>query len=297
MTTQATSYQTISVRGADLAYVSSGRGQVPVVLSHANLTDLRSWDALVPHLEPHFRVVRYSRRYHWPNPAIAASQDDSWNDQADDLGALIEALQLGPVHVVGNSSSAYQALLLAARQPQLLRSVIAEEPPVIPLLFRSTPPSLGDLVSAFTTRPAAAFALASFGARTMGPATAAFARGDDERGLMLFARAVFGADRLAAMSAAQMERMHDNVAPHKAALLGTGLPAFAPEEARAIDVPVLLLTSEHASAFQKHLNRYLGTLLPRVSEHTVSGAGHFMHEDNPEEVARLIRDFVMSPHA
>jgi pimeloyl-ACP methyl ester carboxylesterase len=147
--------------------------------------------------------------------------------------------------VIGSPSSAFQALLLAARRPQRLLGAVAEEPPVIPILFSSTPPSLQDLVSAFIARPAAALALASFGAKTMGPATAAFAAGDDERGLMLFARAVFGVEGIATMEKTRLDRMRDNLAPHKAAML-----------------------------------------------RTVPAAGHFMHEDNPEETARLIREFI-----
>jgi pimeloyl-ACP methyl ester carboxylesterase len=94
------------------------------------------------------------------------------------------------------------------------------------------------------------------------------------------------------MEKTRLNRMRDNLAPHKAAMLAAGLPAFAARDARRIDVPVLILTSERATGFQRHLNHYLGSLLPRVSERAVPAVGHFMHEDNPEETARLSREFI-----
>ena len=50
---------------------------------------------------------------------------------ADDLAALIRKLKLAPAHIVGVSYGAYVALFLAARHPELVRSLVLSEPPVL----------------------------------------------------------------------------------------------------------------------------------------------------------------------
>jgi pimeloyl-ACP methyl ester carboxylesterase len=45
----------------------------------------------------------------------------------------MEALNLGPAHVVGNSFGASIALGLAARRPELFRALCAHEPPLMSL--------------------------------------------------------------------------------------------------------------------------------------------------------------------
>ena len=51
-----------------------------------------------------------------------------------DLAALIEHAGLGPAWVAGNSLGATIALRLAGERPDLLRGVIAHEPPLFSLL-------------------------------------------------------------------------------------------------------------------------------------------------------------------
>ncbi|MBB1246962.1 alpha/beta hydrolase [Streptomyces durbertensis] len=54
--------------------------------------------------------------------------------RADDLARLITHLDAGPAVVVGSSGGAVSALALAQRHPELLRAVVAHEPPLIELL-------------------------------------------------------------------------------------------------------------------------------------------------------------------
>jgi len=52
-------------------------------------------------------------------------------ENEDDLIALIEALDLAPAHVVGNSYGGLVALTAAARRPDLVRGVSVHEPPAM----------------------------------------------------------------------------------------------------------------------------------------------------------------------
>src|SRR5262249_60813453 len=51
--------------------------------------------------------------------------------EAEYLAAFIKKLDLGTVHVVGNSYGGYAALFLAARHPELVRTLTVAEPPVV----------------------------------------------------------------------------------------------------------------------------------------------------------------------
>jgi pimeloyl-ACP methyl ester carboxylesterase len=57
----------------------------------------------------------------------------------DDLAAFLRAIDAVPAHLVGNSWGAFIALLTAIRHPDLVRTLVLEEAPVMPL-FVSAPP-------------------------------------------------------------------------------------------------------------------------------------------------------------
>lgn len=279
--------ESIPLRGTTLAMRVTGRGTEPVILVHANVTDWRSWLPLVPHLEPDFRVVNYARRYHVPNAALGPDEHESLAEQAEDLAALIERLALGPAHLVGNSSGAFIALLVAQKRPHLVRTLVLEEAPVISLFFEQMPPSPGKLLASFVRAPVATFAIAKFGATAMGPAVAAFARGDDDEGLARFRRGVFGD---AALDDTQLARMRENLAPHKALMLGSGLPPFTAVDAAGVSTPTLVVSSANGTRFQRKINERLARALGNARHVLVKDAAHFIHEDNPEAVARLVRE-------
>jgi pimeloyl-ACP methyl ester carboxylesterase len=145
MAFEASSLPRMTIRGANLAYKDLGEGQ-PLVLIHANISDIRSWDPVAPHLAKNFRVITYSRRYAWPNDEIQDNVADPWQDHADDLEAMIEKLDIAPAHLMGNSTGATVALLLAKKRPDLVKSLILEEPPLISLFLPTTPPPLMDVL-------------------------------------------------------------------------------------------------------------------------------------------------------
>ncbi|MGW2273606.1 alpha/beta fold hydrolase [Streptomyces yangpuensis] len=114
------------VNGVELFYEIEGDGE-PLVLVHGSWTDHHSWHAVLPHLSRAHRVLVYDRRGHSrserPPGQGARTQDE------DDLAALIEMLG-APVHVAASSFGGSVALGLAARRPELLRSLAVHEPPL-----------------------------------------------------------------------------------------------------------------------------------------------------------------------
>jgi len=93
----------------------------PVVLINGIFMNTATWAGLEAELAPRYHVVRFDGRGQGesskpPGPYTVAQH-------TDDLEGLLDALALGPVHLVGLSNGALAALELAGRRPELLRSL------------------------------------------------------------------------------------------------------------------------------------------------------------------------------
>lgn len=278
------------LNGASFAYRAHGRGE-PMVLVHASISDLRSWEPLEPLVAAHFRVINYSRRFAHPNRPIDDGAEESFAPHVEDLVALIEALDLGKVHLVGNSSGAFVCLLAAQRRPDLVRTLTLEEPPVVSMFLQALPPTAGEVLKLLFSSPGALLALLKFGAGAIGPATKAFTEGRDDDALDLFGRGVLGDEAYAKLSPARKRQMSDNLKAHRAALLGAGLPIFTPADAGAIRVATQLVRGSDTPDFQRRINERLAALIPGAKDVCIPNASHLVHEDNPRAVAEAIRSF------
>lgn len=289
--TKAPHLHRMTVRDVELAYTDTGKGE-SLVLVHANISDIRSWDAVVPLLANTFRVIAYSRRYAWPNEEIPENEGDPWEEHAEDLAAIIEQLKIGPAHVLGNSTGATIALLLAKKRPDLVNSLILEEPPLISLFLPNIPPSLTDIVSLLWYHPWSFLPTVVFGATVMGPTTNAFKKGDNDNALKIFSRGVLGSEFDQRLTNARREQMKNNTKPLRALLCHGKLPVFGEADVTEIKVPSLVLTGEMTVVSQRKINQRLALLLPGAQELKISGASHLMHEDQPGEVVRIVGEFV-----
>src|ERR671919_1339435 len=111
---------TASVNGVALHYELAGSGN-PLVLVHGAWGDRTSWRFVAPSFSEHCRVLTYDRRGH--SKSERPSGQGSFREDAADLAALIEHLDLQPAHIAGNSAGASIVLRLAGERPELLRSL------------------------------------------------------------------------------------------------------------------------------------------------------------------------------
>jgi len=111
------------VNGTRLAYSDDGPRDAPVLLlSHSLFFNRHMFDHQVAGLADRYRVVRYDHRGQGDSDRAPREQLDM-DTLSEDAAALIEHLDAGPVHVAGNSMGGFIALRLAARRPELVRSV------------------------------------------------------------------------------------------------------------------------------------------------------------------------------
>src|SRR4029079_2740556 len=56
----------LHVNGVELHYIEDGHGET-LILLHGGQGDYRSWAPQMDVFSRHYRVISYSRRYHYPN--------------------------------------------------------------------------------------------------------------------------------------------------------------------------------------------------------------------------------------
>lgn len=125
----------LEVPGARLAYdVRPGAdAELPTLLLVGSPMDAVGFGSLAGRLTDRTVVTydpRGTARSRLPNGVGEVTPEQ----HADDLARLIAHLGVGPVDVFASSGGAVNALALVARRPELVRSVVAHEPPLAQLL-------------------------------------------------------------------------------------------------------------------------------------------------------------------
>jgi pimeloyl-ACP methyl ester carboxylesterase len=282
--------RTAAVDGIALAYREQGEGEA-VVFVHGSASDLRTWEQQLPAIGTRYRAIAYSRRYARPNEDIEPGADDQMLPHVDDLAALLRLIGAAPAHLVGHSWGAFICLLAAIRHPEMVRSLVLQEPPVLSL-FVSTPPRLRELFPLLVRRPRTALAILEFGAGTIAPAQRAFRRGDDDQALQAFAHGVLGKETYERLPEERKQQARENLGALRAQLLGAGFPPLDEEDVRGIRVPTLLMTGQRSPALLLRLTEHLQRLLPNAERVDIAGASHAMQEENPGTVNEAILDFL-----
>jgi pimeloyl-ACP methyl ester carboxylesterase len=267
----------IDINNYSFKYTEDGSGE-PVVLVHGSASDYRTWQAQRDEFAGQFRVIDYSRRYHWPNERIPEGADYAMAKHVDDLEALIRRCDAAPAHLVGHSYGAFLCLLLAAREPELVRTLVLTEPPVVTLFVSNSPKPL-EILKLLLSRPRTALAIIKFGARGLVPAGEAMRRGDTETALRLFGGATLGPETFDRLSESRLEQARANLI--KAELLGSGLAPLDPDQVRGVRTPALLINGERSPDLFHLLTDRLQELLPHSERIEIGGASHIAHEDNP----------------
>lgn len=114
----------IEVNGTTLNYVDEGpRDGHCIVMSPSMFFDVRMFASQAAALSDRYRVVRYDHRGQGESARHPRSELDM-DTLTEDAAALIESLDLAPVTFIGNSMGGFVGLRLAARRPDLLRSVV-----------------------------------------------------------------------------------------------------------------------------------------------------------------------------
>jgi len=109
-----------------LHYHRTGGDKPPVVLLHGYTDNGLCWTQVAKSLEEDYDVIMFDARGH--GLSDGPRNGFSMELMADDAAGVIQALQLGKPRLVGHSMGAAVAAQVAATYPDLVRSVVLEDP-------------------------------------------------------------------------------------------------------------------------------------------------------------------------
>ncbi|MCR9080935.1 MAG: alpha/beta hydrolase [Cyclobacteriaceae bacterium] len=110
----------IEANGIKLYYIDKGEGKETVVFSHGLLWSHKMFDAQIDELAKSYRVIAYDHRGQGQSEV---KEPFDMETVAEDAAALIEKLDLAKVHFVGLSMGGFVGMRLAARRPDLVKSL------------------------------------------------------------------------------------------------------------------------------------------------------------------------------
>jgi pimeloyl-ACP methyl ester carboxylesterase len=111
----------IGVDGADLHYQDTGGPEEPIVFAHGLLWSTKLFHLQLEALRGEYRCIAFDFRGQGKSQVTAAGYD--MDTLARDAEQIIERLGAAPCHFVGLSMGGFIGMRLAARRPELLRSL------------------------------------------------------------------------------------------------------------------------------------------------------------------------------
>lgn len=269
--------RTVQIGESGLAYIEKGNGP-PIVLVHGALGDYRSWKPQLDAFSQAYRVIATSLRGHYPNPLPADDAYIGIPAQTRDLIASLDALRLGPVHLVGHSRGAAPALLAALQRPDLIRTLVVADAPMFSLA--STDPQVKAWIDEIDT--------------VVRPETAALLqKGQAEQAMRRYFAHFYGPGGFERLSSETQAEKLENVRTLAPLVTSAANPpgSFTCDHAKRIGSPTLLLGGELSPRAWKLTLDELAKCMPNAQRVTIAG-GHGLPMENPQGFNREVLRFL-----
>ncbi len=111
----------INVNGVDLHYTDTGGNGAAIVFSHGLIMSGKMFSAQIERLKGRYRCIAYDHRGQGGSEITETGYD--MDTLTDDAIALISQLNVAPCHFVGLSMGGFVGMRLAARRPELVKSL------------------------------------------------------------------------------------------------------------------------------------------------------------------------------
>jgi pimeloyl-ACP methyl ester carboxylesterase len=266
------------VNGYDMAYIELGEGS-PLVCVHGALGDFRVWSPVLGPLSRRHRVLAVSLRHFFPEHWDGAGSDFTIAQHVDDVIGFIEALAGKPADVLGHSRGGHIAFRVAQQRPDLVRKLVLAEPGGHLDASLSPDGRRSDLTSFGTTR------------QIYTPIAERVSLGDIDGALTIFSEIIGGPGAWPKLPATVRQTWRDNAFT----LLGQvneQRAAFTRQDAESIQVPTLFVGGIRSPGILSTVLRALAARVPGARVEMISGAGHFMFEDDPVRFCAAVIEFL-----
>lgn len=257
----------ILVKDVNIYYTDSGTGSETLVFSHGLLFNVHLFDYQVEALKGQYRCIAYD------HPGQGSSSMPKKDFDMEDLYTyavgLIEALNIGPVHFIGLSMGGFVAMRLAARRPDLIKSIILLDTSadIEPNTFKYS--LLNNIVRFFSPKPVAGTILGiMFGKTFLADASRSAEREKWKQHLL---------------------QLPKNITRSVNAVIGRK-GVF--EELRNIKCPVLVVCGAEDVATVPEKSHRIHNEIPGSILKIIPQAGHSSSIEQPDLITEAIRDFV-----
>lgn len=221
-----------------------------LLLIHGSGTDYRTWSIQLATLSKRFRVIVYDRHGD-------GRLRRSIREQAEDAAEILASEAQGPALVCGSSFGGVIAIELCRMRPELLRGVVACEPPISPSdAIAPAPMGFGCHFERITHTHSG------------------------ERAAEMFLRAVLSDAAFDAMSPAWQVRTCSLWREIRADIEALSGHTAGYHCLREIDTPMLLLSGEKSPPSYRLTLDMLAAALGDARVEVIIGAGHMMHVDS-----------------
>ena len=265
------------VNGTDINYIDIGQGP-PLVCVHGSLCDYRIWSPVLGPLSTSHRVITPSLRHFFPEHWSGVGGKFTIAQHVADMIAFIEALELGPVHLLGQSRGGHIAFRVAQQRPDLLRKLILAEP------GGELDDSLDPTVVPQSAAPSARAIAVREGATKI-------AAGDVDGGLELFVNAINGDGVWQRLPAASKQETRDNAQTLLGQMNEQRQP-FTRAEAESIRAPTLFIGGGLTKGPLLAVLRALAAHVPGARVEMIAGTGHMMFVQDPVRFSAVVLDFL-----
>lgn len=260
---------TASVNGTSLYYDDVGEGP-PLLFIHGTVTDASSWAGQIERLSSSFRCIAYDRRGSSRSPWGVPSEAET-NIDAVDAALLIRQLRAVPCVVVATSAGGRIALELMVNYSHLLTGAVLSEPTA----FELDPEDHSTFDIA--VQSAVQNALAKEGPRA---AVERFAIEIDPV-------------EWASTSEDERERRRGN---HTALLrlMNSAPKLLTLRHLEGIKLPCIVVAGSQTHDVFRRVAAVLASTIPEARLIEFPGSGHQTYVNQPEDFARVIREFATS---
>jgi non-heme chloroperoxidase len=255
----------VEIGGRQLHYIDQGGdGQPVIIFIHGGLDDYRYWQFQIDSFSRKYRTISYSRRFAYPNKWIGnLAQDNTIEDNAKDLVELIRKLDLAPAHLVGASYGAFIALYCAAKNPELAKTMVLNEHPILSFLARSHREEDVELLQAYRTR-------------VQSPTEDAFKRGHFKKAAQTFIDKVMDIENFfEQLPEDDKQYLMDNAKSLEGELESAIPSPFSVEDVRQITTtPILIVKGELSPRWLLRIADILSDNMPNTEQIVIPNVSH-----------------------
>lgn len=277
-----------NTNGVTLHYSMAGTGE-PLLFIPGSISDYRTWTNIQRQFAGNYECYLISRRFQYPGK-YPAGGDSSVAENTADIAAFIKEKNLSPAILIGHSFGGFVALNVAIQHPEMVKSIIAEEP-IFPPALAKNPKNPVELISLMFKNFRAGKSFARLGIKGIEPAFKALANGNTEAAQKAFIDGVTAGkktpDTLDELTGLQLA---DNIA----ALAGEDPfnNNIKMNDLKRIKCPTLLMSgTESPYAFQ-YINEQLKKFIPQSKLVSFQNAGHWIHIDQAERYVNEVKDYL-----